>query len=133
MRPAIYTVASNVSVAADGTIPVGTIIRRMGCEMSIEGDAIACRGMGYYGVTVSVTMSPDAAGVIGVRLYQDGTQVPGAFAMDTGTLNSPLSLSFRTMVRTSQCGVSTLTVALDSDGTTTGALVENMTVTVEGM
>ena len=131
MRSAIYTVASNVSVAADGTIPVGSIVRRLGCGMGIEGDAITCCGMGYYEVTVSVTMSPDAAGVIGVRLYQDGTPVVGGMAMGTGTLNSPLPLSFTSLVRIPQCGITTLSVALDSDGGTTGALVENMTVTVE--
>lgn len=131
MRSAIYTVASNVSVAADGTIPVGTIVRRLGCEMGVEGDAIACRGAGYYTVSVSVTMSPDAAGVIGVRLYQNGTAVNGGMAMGTGTLNSPLPLSFTSLVRIPPCEVTMLSVALDSDGGTTGALVENMTVTVE--
>lgn len=131
MTSIIYTVASNVSVAADGTIPVGTVVRRRGCDMRVEGDAVSCRGGGYYGVAVSATVSPDAAGAVGIRLYRDGIQVPGAMTMGTGAINSPMSLSFSTVVRKECAGAMTLSVALDSDGTTTGALVENMTVRVE--
>lgn len=130
MRSAIYTVATNVQVAADGTIPVGNIVRRLGPEFGVEGGAISCDGGGYYTVTVCVTMSPDAAGALGIRLLRDGSVVQGATAMGTGTLNSPMSLTVNTIVRKSCCGVMTLSVALDSDSTTTGALIENMTVTV---
>ena len=128
---AIYTVASNVSVAADGTIPVGSIVRRVGRYMGIEGSGIACCGRGYYDVTVNVTMSPDAAGVIGIRLYQDGNPVTGGVTMGTGVLNSPLNLTIAPIARLSQCDTTTFSVALDSDGTATGALVENMTVRIE--
>lgn len=130
MKSAICTVATNVSVAADGSIPVGSIVRRLGPGMGVEGGAISCEGCGYYEVTVCVTMSPTAAGAIGIRLLKDGSEVPGATAMGTGVLNSPMSLTVNMLVRKTCCGVMMLSVALDSDGTDTGALVENMTVTV---
>lgn len=130
MGSAIYALATNVNVAADGTIPVGTVVRRLGCDMRVEGDAIACCGRGYYAVDVTATISPDAAGAVGIRLLQDGASVPGAMALGNGTISQPMSLSLSAVVRKVQCGTMTLSVVLDSDGTTTGALVENCTVRV---
>jgi len=127
MDSAIYTVVSNANVAADGTIPVGTVVRRVGCDMGVEGDAIACRGIGYYAVDVTATLSPDAAGAVGISLMQDGVQVPGATAMGTGATGQPMALSISAIVRKVQCGTTTLSLALDSDGTAIGALVENCT------
>ena len=128
---AIFTVSTNSAVAANGIVPLGTVIRRFGCNTALEGDSITCYGRGYYEVNASVTMTPVAAGTIGVQLYQDGVAVPGGMAYATGTAGEPLSLSFPALVRQTQCGATSLSLRLHSGTATTGATVSNCSVTVE--
>ena len=127
----IYTVNSNYSAAADGMIPVGTIVRRQGCGMNIDGGAISCSGRGYYKVTVCATITPTTAGPVGVRVFQDGAQVPGASSVGTGETTSPTSVCTCTMIRNDQRGMTMISIWLDSQGATTGSMIENMTVCVE--
>lgn len=131
-KSAIFTVNSNVSVAANGQIPFGSIIRRFGQGVSLDGSDIVCCGQGYYDVACSVTLIPAAAGNIGIQLYADGAPVPGAYSEAAGTAGSPVALPLTAMVRQKCCGAVSISLKIVSpSGATTGATVENASAVVE--
>lgn len=101
----IYT-ANTTSVDADvnTTLPLGNIIRRRGRFIDSAGSSIIVSDMGsnYYLVTVNATFTAPAAGVITLKLQQNGIDVIGATASTTITTATTevRSLSFTAIVRT---------------------------------
>lgn len=95
------------SVAANGQIALGSVIRRTGCsQVSLNGNTIQLEGTGYFEVTVSSTFtSPAATSTISVALYQDGVQVPGAEASDYISTADTIArdISFTCVVRNTCC------------------------------
>lgn len=129
---AIYTVNSNAAIAANGTVPFGSIIRRFGQCVNLDGSDITVCGQGYYDVECSVTLLPVAAGNIGIQLYADGSPVPGANAQGVGAAGSPLNLFISSLVRQKCCGATSLSLRLVTPtGVTTGATVQNCACVVE--
>ncbi len=129
-KSAIYTVNTALpTIAANGTIPVGTVIRRFGCNVNISGSGITLTGAGYYDVDVSVTAAPTAIGTVTVTLLKDGVAVPGATASATvAAIGDNVTLPINALVRLQCCDdSSTLTLAL------TGApsVINNAAVVVE--
>lgn len=77
----LYTVNSTLTtVTGSGTIPFGTVIRRIGCNANLTGDGITLCGAGWYKIDVSITLSPSAIGAVTVAVLKDGVVVPGATA-----------------------------------------------------
>lgn len=127
---AIYTVNSNVEVAANGSIPLGSIVRRFGQNIQLNGTDVVICGQGYYDVECSVSLTPVGAGEIGVQLYVDGTPVPGAIATVTGAAATIDNLSITALVRQKCCGASSLSLRLVSGDVTTGATINNVATVV---
>ena len=127
----LYTVATNVQVAANGQVPLGSVVRRRGGDIILSGPDAMCFGCGYYDVTSSVTLVPDAAGTIGVAAYVDGVQVPGAYAQGTGAVGSPLNLTVVGTFRHVGCGGSSVSLRLVSGDATTGATIQNAATRIE--
>ena len=101
------------AVAVDGVIPLGSLIRRYGCDVAINGNAVNITGAGYYDVDASVTVTPAAAGTVTVTLYKDGVAVPGATASATAAVNGTVDLSIPALVRQVCCAEgSALTLVL---------------------
>ena len=73
------------TVAVEGIISPGSVLRRYGCNCRLSGNAQELAGEGYYKLTGSVTVEPTAAGVVTVALYHNGAQLPGAIASATAT------------------------------------------------
>ena len=129
---AIYTVNTNAAVVANGAIPFGSIIRRFGQCVQLDGSDITVCGQGYYDVECSVTLLPTAAGNIGIQLYADGSPIPGANAQGVGVAGSPLNLSISSLVRQKCNGATSLSLRLTTPtGVTTGATVQNCACVVE--
>lgn len=105
---ALYTINTNLDVAANGTIPVGSTVRRFGCNLQVNGPDIVCCGVGYYDVEGSITLTPEGAGEVGVQLYADGAPVPGALATVTGTAGNIDNLFVTTLVRQKCQGATSL-------------------------
>jgi hypothetical protein len=85
-RAAIYTVnESSQTVAEDGVINLGTIVRKFGCNLNLAGTGIQIMGPGYYRFDSSITLAPDAAGNITVTAYLDNMPVQGAVATAEAT------------------------------------------------
>ena len=80
-KSALYTAMQTpTEVPVDGMLPLGSIIRRYGCDANLNGNAVNITNAGYYDVDASVTVAPTAAGTVTVTLVKDGVPIPGATA-----------------------------------------------------
>lgn len=127
---AIYTALTTPTViAAGGTVPIGTLIRRFGRCLSVEGNGIAIGDSGYYDIDASITVLPTAAGAITATVLKDGVAIPGATATGTAAAaGNPVNLSISALIRQFGCcsGQSVITVILSAAGT-----VNNMAIVAE--
>lgn len=135
-KSAIYT--ANTSPATitlttaqpSATLPLGTVIRRFGCNVQLSGNGILLDGSGYYDVDASVTLTPVAAGDYTVALYRDGVAVPGATQTVTAVAAAAVNFNIPALVRLQCCDSSaTLTLVL----TTTATLPAEVTVNNVGV
>lgn len=129
-KSALYTANTGAQdVSVGGTINLGSIVRRFGKCVSLNGAGITIMDQGYYDVDVSVTSAPTAAGTVTVTLYKDGVEVPGATASATAAAaGNPVNLSISSLIRHfCACSGTTLTLVL----TGAAASVTNVAVTVE--
>lgn len=113
-KSALYAAMQTpTAVAVDGVIPLGSLIRRYGCDVALNGNAVNITGAGYYDVDASVTVSPAAAGTVTITLYKDGVAVPGATASETAAANGTVDLNIPALVRQVCCAAgSALTLVL---------------------
>ena len=106
-------------------LPLGTIVRRFGCNLQLSGNGILADGAGYYDIDVSVTITPAAAGTFTVSILQDGALIPGATQSITATAGSTIAFNIPALARLQCCDSSgTITFAL----TTTADLPETVVV-----
>lgn len=128
-KSAIYTAMTTpTSVAIGSTIPLGTTIRRFGCNIAQDGNAITVKGKGYFLVTASITAAPDAVGTVTVAMSKGGVPVSGATASSSvSTAANPTALPITAIVRNAcDCDSSALSFTLDG----TASTVQNVAVTV---
>lgn len=128
-KSALYAAMQTpTAVAVDGVIPLGSLIRRYGCDVALNGNAVNITGAGYYDVDASVTVTPAAAGTVTITLYKDGVAVPGATASETAAANGTVDLSIPALVRQVCCAAgSALTLVL----TGAAATVDNVALRVQ--
>lgn len=107
---AIYTVNNTNTVVtvteANQTVqvPFGSVIRRFGRNLALDGGTIVCCNSGYFDCEVSMTVAPTAAGPITAQLFQDGVAIPGAFATATAAAaGNPVTLPITALVRNCGC------------------------------
>lgn len=120
-KSAIYTTNTGaVDVAVNGVIPLGTVIRRFGCNANLSGNGIILTDTGYYDINASFTFTATAAGDITVTMFRDGVAVPGATATETAAAAAAkVNLSFPAIVRQQCCkNSSTLTFVLTGTAAT---------------
>ena len=133
-KSALYAAMQTpTAVAVGGVIPLGSLIRRYGCDVSLNGNAVNITGgnqsAGYYDVDASLTVAPAAVGTVTVTLYKDGVAVPGATASATAAAaNDALDLNITALVRQVCCAAgSALTLVL----TGAAASVDNVALRVQ--
>lgn len=103
-KSALYAaMQTDTAVTAGGVIPLGSLIRRYGCDIALNGNAVNLTGTGYYDVDASITATLTAAGTVTVTLYKDGVAVPGATASETGTASGTVNLNIPALVRQACC------------------------------
>ena len=106
-KSAIYVV-NNTSplVPVGNVIPLGSVIRRFGCALALNGNTVTADEVGYYAVNVSVTAEPTAAGTVTVTLFNNGVAIPGATASATAAAaGDPVNVSLDSLVRVLCYGV----------------------------
>lgn len=106
------------TVALNGIIAPGSVLRRYGCNCRLSGNAHEIIGEGYYKITGAVSVTPTAAGPVTVALYEDGVQIPGAIAYGSvSTAGNPVTLTLVTTVRMGCCcDTSSMITAVLLDG-----------------
>lgn len=100
-KSAIYTVNTSAqSVAVNGIINPGTVVRRFGQNISLSGNAIRFCGPGYYDIDASFTLTPTAIGTVTVTAFKDGVAIPGATAsVAVAAESTPVNLSISCLTR----------------------------------
>lgn len=128
-KSALYAALQTpTAVAIDGVIPLGSLIRRYGCDANLNGNAVNITNAGYYDVDVSVTVAPTAAGTVTATLVKDGVAIPGATASAAAAAGAPTVLSFPALVRQACCASgSALTLVLSG----AAATVNNVALRVQ--
>ena len=129
-KSALYTAMQTpTEVAVNGVIPLGSLIRRYGCDITLNGNAVNIVGKGYYDVDASITVAPTAAGTVTATLYKDGVAVPGATASATAAAaDDVVNLNIPALVRQVCCAAgSALTLVL----TGAAATVNNVALRVQ--
>lgn len=128
---AIYTANTTPQALLGGAqIPFGSIVRRYGRNLDLNGFGIVACGEGYYKCDCSVTLEPTAIGNVSAQLYVNGKPYPGA--METGyatAAGTPVPLSFPAIIRIPRCccdGSLTLEIRLGEEDAT----VTNMAFSV---
>lgn len=132
---AIYTAnTSEQALLAGAQIPFGSIIRRFGRYVNINGsdivigDCCSKDGNGYYAIDCSVTLEPTAIGNVTAQLYVNGKPYPALQTGYAAAAGNPVPLSFPAVVRLyGCCNLATLQIRLGDEGAT----VTNMAVRVE--
>ena len=121
---------SSQTVAANSIIDLGSVIRRFGCNLRLNGNAIEVNGEGYYKIDCNVTLAPTAAGNVTIAIFKNGVQLTGATATGSvSTAGNLITLPVQTTIREGcQCdGGTALTVVLLSGAST----VSNVALRVE--
>ena len=91
---------SSQAVAANSIIDLGSVIRRFGCNLRLNGNAIEVDGAGYYTVDCNVTLAPTTAGNVTVTLCKNGVPLTGATATGSvSTSGNPVTLPIQTTIR----------------------------------
>ena len=132
-KSALYTAMQTpTAVAVGGVIPLGGLIRRYGCDIALNGNAVNIYGgrenAGYYDVDASITATLTAAGAVTASLYKDGVAVPGATATATGAASGTVNLDLTALVRQPCCAAgAALTLVL----TGVEATVDNVALRVQ--
>lgn len=125
----IYTaMTAPVDMLANGVIPLGTAVRRYGCDVNQNGNGVTLSTQGYYNVHANVSVAATAAGAISATLFVDGVAYPGAVATVTAAAaGDVVTLPIDAIVRVGCCdGVKSLTLVLSAEGT-----VQNVAMSVE--
>ena len=91
---------SSFNIDTGNTIPLGSVLRRYGCNCRLNGDSIEVVGCGYYKVSGTVTLTPTEIGNISVALYQNGVVVPGTTVTGSvAVINDSVTLPIITTIR----------------------------------
>ena len=128
-KSALYTAMTTpTSVLVGGIIPLGTTIRRFGCNVAQDGNTISIKGKGYFLVNVSITVAPADVGTVTATLNKDGVPVTGATASSAvSTAANPTSIPITAIVRNAcDCDSSILSLTLSG----TNSTIQNVAVTV---
>lgn len=128
----LYTANTTAGVVPIGSsIPIGSVVRRYGNCINVNGSTINLTEAGYYDIDVVATFNASAVGDVKIAVQQNGTTVQGATATETiGTASTEYrAISIDTTVRVYCCQDSNISIVVDSDSTTSPTL-NNFAVTV---
>lgn len=95
---------STQNLAIDSVVNPGTTIRRFGKDLRLNGNSIEIAGTGYYTVSGTLTVTPNAVGNVAAALYLNGVQIPGTLVGGSvSTVGNSTTLPFETTLRRGCC------------------------------
>jgi hypothetical protein len=124
------TTPSTATVAANGVLPLTTIVRRRGQSVQQSNDSVVLGAPGYYHVSVNATFTAPVAGNVTLELRQDNLPVSGGTASATITTATTevRSLSFEAIIRVPCCAAP---VTLSVVNTGVAITTSNISLAVE--
>lgn len=122
----LYTVLStDTPVAAGGIVPLGTITRRYGTAIRVDGSTITLTEPGYYYISVNDTVRPGAATPLSLTVLENGAPLAGAVTTVTPAAigdDTPMQISGAVSRVYCHC-CKNLTVTLSAAGNVTNAAI----------
>ena len=92
------------ALAVNDTIPLGSVIRRYGCNLTLNGNSVLAKGEGYFTITGAVTLAPEAIGDVSIAAFMNGVQIPGAVSTGSvSTADNSVTLPIVTTIRKGCC------------------------------
>lgn len=115
---------SSVNLTAGDVIPLGSVIRRYGCNCRQNNNSAEIEGMGYYEIDATVTLYPTEVGNVTVALYENGVVVPGTtVSVTVAAINNAITLPIVGTVRETCCeSPSQLTLVITENGSSGSAV-----------
>ena len=113
--------------ATDTQLSLGTIIRRYGKCIDLNGTSINITGPGYYKITVIVNSTLTAAGSAAYKLSANNVQLASSIVTTTGAAEAQ-SVPLQAVVRIKCCG-DTESITLSATGA--ASTVDAVSVIVE--
>jgi hypothetical protein len=132
MKSAIYiaNTSTTTGIQSGSTLPLGSVIRRFGNNIRLDGSSLLIEGQGYYDVDVNVTFSPSAIGNYTIQLLKDGSPIQGALALVNTSVTT--TVAFHTLVREMCCDDSSvLSLVITSSVPTNTVILNNLGIVVE--
>lgn len=134
MKSLIYTSnETQVSALPSGSvIPLGSVVRRFGCNTQLSGTSIILRGEGYYDIDANVTFTPTstAAEVYTVTIYQNGVPLEGA--KSSMTAGARVTLPVHGVARLQCCDkTANITFVITATTSTNTVTLNNVSTIVE--
>ena len=130
-RSLIQTVNPSAQAVAVGSIiPLGSVLRRYGCNCRLNGNVVEIEGAGYYTISGTITLAPTAAGNVSIAVLENGQPITGAsVAGSVSTAGNSVTLPIETTVRQGCCcdGASSISLTLTEGAST----VTNVSLRVE--
>lgn len=127
----IQTANTSPSDLLEGsTIPLGTVLRRFGCNCRLSGNAVEIEGSGYYTISGTVTLTPNAIGNVSIEVLENTQTIAGATVTGSvATVGNSVTLPVETTVRLGCCcvGASQLSLVLTEGAST----LESVSLRVE--
>lgn len=103
-KSAIYTSNTSTQALAVGSnVSLGTVIRRFGQNIRLDGDAIQITGGGYYVVDASFTITATYPGTVTISLLKDNVAVQGAIASASVVAGDVVTVSIDALIREFGC------------------------------
>lgn len=109
---------SSLVLAAGDVIPLGSVIRRYGCNCRLNGNSVEVEGAGYYEIEGTATLQPTEIGNVSIALYENGVVIPGSTVTGSvSAVDNSVTLPIVSTIRESCCSnPSQITVVLTENG-----------------
>lgn len=134
MKSAIYVANETpaTSLPSGSAIPLGSISRRFGCNLDLNGNQIVAKGQGYYYIESTITFTPSATDTYTLQVYKNGQPVVGALAKVYSSVVNTQTI--HAVVR-NMCGCcdepSNLSLVIKADTATNTVTINNVSTFVE--
>lgn len=89
-------------VAINGTVNLGTVVRRFGKNIYASGGNIVTQGTGYYKTDITIDFT-GTAGTTVFTVYENGTAIPGATVTRTTSAGTVYSITIPSFITRNKC------------------------------
>lgn len=114
-------------------LPLGSTLRRFGCNLDQNGNGINAENIGYFGGLFNASVVPVTAGDYTLTVYVDGVAQTGSSQTITAVANASIAFNVPFVIRNTCCSDNkTITAVLSTTATLPATVaVNNVSAEVE--